>query len=209
MPPKRTKPAAAKAAKGGAVGGGKGKPGRPTLLTPALASEFCDLIRAGNYFETVCRYLGIDESVAYDWLNWGNEGREAAGDWPDAYRSFAKSLAQAESLAEVQAVASLKQAGMPHKLPDRMFDAEGKVLPGVVYGDWRATAEFLARRYRGRWAPNAKHEVTGKDGGPIEVDHGSEAIEQLIGAIAGIAARSGQGSGDPPADPAAGEGTGD
>jgi hypothetical protein len=157
-PPEPAKPAA------------KGKGGRPTILTPALASEFCDLIRAGNYFETVCRYLQLDESVAYDWLNWGREGREAAGNWPDAYRTFAKSLAQAEALAEVQAVASLKQAGMPHKLPDRMYDAEGKVLPGVVYGDWRATAEFLARRYRGRWAPNAKHEITGTDGGPIKTE---------------------------------------
>jgi len=55
----------------------------------------------------------------------------------------------------------------------------------------------------------AAHEVTGKDGGPVQVDHGSEAIESLTRAIAGIAARSGQGSGDPQPDPAAGKGAAD
>jgi len=51
----------------------------------------------------------------------------------------------------------------------------------------------------------AAHEVSGT----LQVDHGSEAIESLTRAIASIAARSGQGSGDPQPDPAAGKGAAD
>jgi len=145
--------------------------GRPTILTPELSKQFCDLIRAGNYFETACGYLGIDKTAAYDWLNKGAAGQDATGEWPDVYREFANAFTQAETFAEASSVALLKQAGQPHQIPGNLCEPDGKPKPGVVMGDWRATAEFLSRRYRERWAPNAKHEVTGKGGKPIQHEH--------------------------------------
>ncbi|NMC35308.1 MAG: hypothetical protein GYA36_23050 [Veillonellaceae bacterium] len=55
----------------------------------------------------------------------------------------------------------------------------------------------------------AAHEVTGKDGGPVQVDHGSEAIESLTRAIASIAARSQQERGNSQSDAGTGEGASD
>lgn len=144
--------------------------GRFTVCTKELADKFAELIRAGNYFETVCNYLEIDKGSGYNWLKWGEEGRDANGDDPDAYRRFFNAFTQAEAEAELGAVASLKQAGLPHRLPKHLLDEEGKPLPGVQLGDWRATAEYLARRHRDRWSPNARTEITGAGGGAVQVE---------------------------------------
>lgn len=170
--------------------------GRITDCTPELTEKFAGLIRAGNYFETACNYLGIDKKSAYNWIKWGEEGRDAHGSDPDAYRRFFHAFVQAESEAEVGAVALLKQAGRAHRLPDNLLDPDGKPLPGVQYGDWRATAEYLARRHRDRWSPNARTEVVGAGGGALQVEHEGDALEQLSGAIARLAARGAE-DGDP------------
>jgi hypothetical protein len=144
--------------------------GRITDCTPDLIERLAGLIRAGNYFETACDFLGIEKRSAYNWLTWGKEGKDAHGPNPDLYRQFFHAFVQAEAEAEVGAVASLKQAGRPHKLPKDLVDEDGKPLPGVQYGDWRATAEYLARRHRDRWSPNARTEVVGSGGGPVQVE---------------------------------------
>lgn len=144
---------------------------RHTICTEELTAEFVKYIRMGNYFETVCDYLQIDKGSAYNWLKWGEEGRDASGPDPDVYRQFFNAYTQANAEAELSSVQDLKAAGHARKLPPALLDADGKPVPGVQYGDWRATAEFLARRYQDRWAPNAKSktEISGPNGGPLQV----------------------------------------
>lgn len=146
---------------------------RITICTEALTGEFCKLIRMGNYFETVCDYLGIDKGSAYNWIKWGREGKDATGEDTSAYREFFNAFTQAEAEAEITSVQDLKAAGHARKLPAPLLDKDGKPVPGVQFGDWRATAEFLARRYPARWSPNARTqmELTGADGGPVKTEH--------------------------------------
>ena len=143
------------------------------MCTAELTAEFCKYIRQGNYFETVCDYLQIERQSAYNWIKWGEQGKDATGPDPDAYRRFFDTYTQAHAEAEMTSVQDLKAAGHARKLPAALLDEDGKPLPGVQFGDWRATAEFLARRYTSKWAPNAKThvELTGADGGPVKTEH--------------------------------------
>lgn len=173
MAPSKRKPRKKATAPTGQVGAGA-----PTICTPELTAEFANLMAAGNYFETVCTYIGISKQDAYNWLRWGEEGKDATGPHPDIYRRFFDAVTRAEARAEVRAAALLQQASQ-----DRVID-----LPDEdsnqrwVQGDWRAIAEFMARRYPKRWskAERVSQEHTGANGGPVqfqivqfgEEDHG-------------------------------------
>ena len=143
---------------------------RNTILTTELVEEFAQLIRDGNYFKTVCAYVGVSEQDAYNWLSWGAEGNAAQGDWPEAYVTFFESVTRASAEAEVKAVALVRQAGEPQ---DFEVTEKGFAYPVVqtpdgvkLRGDLKANLEFLARRFRQHWSPSEKREISGPDGGP-------------------------------------------
>jgi len=161
-----------------------------TDLTPAICEAFCELIRVGNYFVTACGKLGISEQLAYQWEQKGKAGEDAEGPWPEAYRVFVESLIRADAEAEAQALAELRDAGRPHDFTYTekgtpfavTHDEQGNMkLPG----DWRSSAEFLARRFSKRWSPTQKQEI----GGTLDVN--VNAREDLVGRLSGIAARHG------------------
>ena len=109
--------------------------GRHTKLTPELQQKLVELIAAGNYVVTACRYVGISDDT---YARWRERGRtEATG----IYAEFAAAITRAEAQAEARAVALVAKA-----IPD----------------DWRAGAHFLERRYADRWGrqDRMKAEVT-------------------------------------------------
>jgi hypothetical protein len=121
------------------------KIGRPSKLTPAVKQRLLDAIRAGNYFEAACVYAGIGETTFYRWMERGEKA--SSGE----YREFWESVKKAEAEAEARVVALWQQE---------------------IPGNWQAARDFLARRFSDRWSPKEKvqTEVTGKDGGPVEID---------------------------------------
>ena len=132
--------------------------GRPTHCTREICQRFEELLASTNYFMTVCAYLDIDESVAYDWINKGVAGQDAAGDWPDAYREFAKSVKRGSARGEIGAVAEINLQGREHNTP-----AEGRSP-----GQWQAMMTLLERRFPDRWSRNERREVSGPGGGPMQ-----------------------------------------
>jgi hypothetical protein len=172
-------------------------PGAPTICTPELTRQFAELMAAGNYLETVAGYLHVSQQDAYNWLKWGAEGKDATGPDPAAYRNFFEAVTHAERQAEVRAAALLQRAGQ-----DRVVDLPTDPSKQFVQGDWRAIAEFMARRYPRRWskAERVQQELTGKDGKALQVETNGDAIATLASAIAGLAARRGQGGGTGDAD---------
>jgi hypothetical protein len=121
------------------------KVGRPSKLTPAVKQRLLDAIRAGNYYEAACVYAGIGETTFYRWMERGEKA--SSGE----YREFWESVKKAEAEAEARVVALWQQE---------------------IPGNWQAARDFLARRFSDRWSPKEKvqTEVTGKDGGPVEID---------------------------------------
>lgn len=110
--------------------------GRPSKLTPERQQKLVQAIAAGNYYETACRYAGIDYSNFRHWLEKGEQ--QASG----IYHDFREAITRAEIEAEMRAVVAWQRA-----FPD----------------DWRAAKEFLEHRHRETWgkAPKQETELSG------------------------------------------------
>lgn len=190
--------------------------GIETTCTRELCKQFEDLLTAGNYFQTVCGFLNVPERTAYQWRERGDAGELAEGADPTVWVDFAQTCTRAEHRAELSSVALLKQAGQPHMLPGNLLDPEGKPLPGMVPGDWRAVAEFLGRRYAGKWSKADRMNLGGQPDNPVTMAVALVDDARLAEIIARGRARNGDANGhgaggqaanagDSPAD-AAGEG---
>lgn len=119
--------------------------GRPTKCTPDLIEKAEELMAEGHYAVTVARHLGIGQSTWYDWLTWADDPEK-----DDIYSEFSDAVARGEAEAEMKAVRNIQRAALD---PD----------------EWRANVEYLKRRFRDRWSEKQEHEVTGRDGGPIQI----------------------------------------
>lgn len=122
-----------------------GRTGRPTALNAEVQDRIIQALTAGNYQDTAARYAGVDESTFYRWMQKG-----ADPDAPAIYRDFRQAVETARSQAEVRAVALINQAAQN--------------------GTWQAAAWYLERSHPQRWGRFQRTEVTGRDGGPVEVD---------------------------------------
>lgn len=96
-------------------------------IDPHRLDEFVDHIAAGNYVATAARAAGIDPRTVHRWL-------QRARTTDDAHaRKFAERVNAASAQAENDAVRALTTAMTSPR-------------------QWRAAAEFLARRFPERWS---------------------------------------------------------
>ena len=113
---------------------------RPTKLTREVQERVVAAVRAGNYAEAACQASGISSSTYYRWMARGEA--ESSG----IHAAFRDAILQAQAVAEVHAVAVLRQA---------------------MAEDWRAALAYLERRHPARWRRQQVTELTGKDGAPL------------------------------------------
>ena len=106
--------------------------GRTTKLTPEIQERICAALRDGNYESAAAAAGGVGASTVRLWLQWGREGKSAR------YVAFLTAVTRAREDAELRLVA-MWQAAMPE--------------------DWRAIAEFLARRHPERWRRRDRNDV--------------------------------------------------
>jgi transposase len=123
---------------------------RPTKLSPDLQKAIVDAIRAGNYMETAAAFAGVAKQTFYNWLRRGRRARSGR------YREFVDAVKKALAEAEVRDLEVIRQA------------ATG-TGPFEENPQWQAAAWRLERRNPKRWGRKDRHEVTGKDGGPIPI----------------------------------------
>lgn len=114
---------------------------RPTKLTPKLQERVVGFVRAGAYVETAAAAAGISKETLYSWLR-----RGAAGEAP--FAAFAEAVEEAQALAEMRDLALIGKAAET---------------------EWTAAAWRLERKFPDRYGRRTKHEVSGPEGGPIEV----------------------------------------
>lgn len=121
-------------------------PGRPTKFTPETIKKLLTALSQGNYRETACRYAGISHQTLRNWI-----AKAETPDAPPEYVEFLEALEKAEADAEVLDIAIIRQA------------AQG--------GTWQAAAWIRERKNPERWGRReaSKVEVSGPDGGPIEL----------------------------------------
>lgn len=138
--------------------------GRPTDLTPETQTRIIEALRAGNYIDVACAYAGIGTSTYYRWMQ-----RSKEHDSPVIYVEFREAVQRARAEAEIRNVGLVQRAASD--------------------GTWQAAAWFLERSHPRKWGRHDRHEVTGPDGGPLEVEVDAGSLEARLAAI--IARRRG------------------
>ena len=124
---------------------------RPTKLTHKRIEEVAgNIYPAGNYFEVACELAGISATTGYAWLAIG-EGRTPNDTTTSdkMFREFSDAVRTANAKVENSSIVHWRTA---------------------FKNDWRAAAEYLARRFPERWKKVERQEVTGADGGAIIVE---------------------------------------
>jgi hypothetical protein len=132
--------------------------GRPSKLTAKLQEQIVMTLRMGNYIETAAAFAGINKVTLYAWLKRGRKEIDRVGDGErgkrvtkneQIYVDFTNAVEVAMAEAELRDVQILYNAGK---------------------SDWKSSAWRLERKYPKKWGRSESHEITGKDGGPVEFD---------------------------------------
>ena len=114
--------------------------GRPSKLTADVQEKLLAVIKLGAYRAAACDFAGITPETLRNWLRRG----EAEGEGPCF--ELATQLKQAEASACIKALGTIRTA---------------------MEANWQAAAWFLERKRPKEWGRRERHELTGKDGGPI------------------------------------------
>ncbi|MBD2082267.1 hypothetical protein [Leptolyngbya sp. FACHB-17] len=106
---------------------------RPTKLTPELQERLLQAIRIGASLKTACAFVGIDYSTFRMWMQRG-EGTHKTRKSDRVYVEFVEAVRHVEAVLEVEMLTAWRSH---------------------TKENWKAAAEFLARRFPERWSPSA------------------------------------------------------
>ena len=96
-------------------------------------------VASGSFLNIAATYAGIHDKTLTSWIKKGRAAFDAGEEDDDYYKFFVR-FDEAEQLAELRHVFNW-------------------VRIAEESGDWRASAEFLARRFPDRWSPSRTIEV--------------------------------------------------
>ncbi len=164
--------------------------GRPTKLTPEAHQTIVEAIQAGNYIETASAMAGIEKPTLYDWLKRGADERARVNKSARLrilkderiYVEFSYAVAAAMGQSEARSLARIAFAGQNHRVVKhrQAVTKDGDVVDLTdtwTEFDWRAEAWRMERRFPERWGRKEKHEISGPDGGPVEI----KTIADILG----------------------------
>lgn len=126
-------------------------PKRMTLGHPKV-ERLLTALKAGHYVDEACSYAPISEQTYYRWLREGDniqrkaEQGTALTDEEQAIRELCEAIKKAEVSGQNAALDVIREA--------------------IKGGTWQAAAWFMERRNK-KWSNRTQ--ITGDDGGPIEV----------------------------------------
>lgn len=143
------------------------KGGRPSKFTPDVRKAIIDGVTAGLTYTHVCRIVGIE----YETFNqWRKKGAALLEKDDDGYFEFSEMLTRAEHQTSLSMMANIRKCAQGYKLKRSFVNKKGELITyeDDVPSDWRASAWWLERRYPDEYG-RQRIEVTGKDGGAIEV----------------------------------------
>jgi hypothetical protein len=163
--------------------------GRPLLLNDKVITDVELALKAGAYPETAAAFAGVNTKTFRDWLTKGakaaqkfERGQEELTDNEKVLKKFHEVTKKA--LAEVEVTLGTLVIRAARGGP--ILDSKGKQV-GYQQPMWAAAMTMLERRFASRWSRVSRHEVTGSDGGPVEVETG--ATERILGALGALAAQ--------------------
>lgn len=135
-------------------------------------------LKNGAYIETACTYAGIGSSSVYRWLERGRAENERLeeGEKPDAnetpYWEIWESIEKARSEATLRNITLIQSAASD--------------------GSWQAAAWFLERTNPRLYGRRNYNEVTGADGGAVQLGISVEDLNTKISSLMGEPNESGE-----------------
>lgn len=209
MPAKRKAPAKKRAAAKRAKRTTPKKPGeagRPPLLSPERQHTIVETVRLGNTLNVAAQAAHIGTRTLFSWLERGRAYREHlhyGGDAVEAeqpYMQFLHAVEVARSEAERAAVNSVMRAAMPREVTkhrtvtERFTTGDGEEVTKTIETqdswtefDWRAAAWYLQHARPADWSETARLEVSGPEGGPIQVETLEEQRARVLAVVAELA----------------------
>jgi transposase len=149
---------------------------RRTKLTPEIQRKICEALASGNYFETACRYVGIDVSTGKQWLQRGRGQHKSRGS-KAIYVAFVAAVEKAIAEDEIATIAQIKLRGRGRELVSEDIHREPDVIITKLNGDieerkgeqhikrlytrpeWTADAWRMERKYPHRWGRKERLDV--------------------------------------------------
>jgi transposase len=144
--------------------------GRPTKLTDEVHDKIVQAVRAGNYLETAAYYAGVHPATVHRWMKEADEPGAAR-----AKREFREAVTRARAEAEVRVIGVVQRDIMggqvlrevTRTLPDGTVETEREYAK--VNG--KLALDYASRAFVDRWGRRAALQVTGAEGGPVQVEH--------------------------------------
>lgn len=150
--------------------------GRPMKLTPELQKSLIKVIKSGAPLKTALGYVGVTDETIYTWRNKAEAGKKVK--WPSkelkAFIDFFVELDKAVHEANVKAQDYVTY--LFTQPVDDLSDEQRSLA-------FRAATFQLTHRDGKNYSPRVQTEVTGEDGGPVQVS-GRMAIELLRDLVA-------------------------
>lgn len=112
-----------------------------TKCTPERVNIFVEAFKQGMSITQACTLAGVDRQTYYNWTKRGEAGEEP-------YSSFSTAIKGATAYLESSML---------------------EIIHAHAVDKWQAAAWVLERRLPEEWSRTSKHELTGKDGGPVTV----------------------------------------
>jgi len=106
--------------------------GRPAKLTKEIIEQIATLVRAGNYIETACNFVGLSKDT---YFRWAREGARAKS---GLKRLFSDSIKSAVAESEIRDLEEIRKND-----------------------SWQSKAWRLERRFPDRWGNRQKVELSG------------------------------------------------
>jgi transposase-like protein len=129
--------------------------GRKPKLNKMVIKRLEEALLAGNYIETACDYAGINRATFYKWM----AEAEKSGAKP-LFRELSDTVTSARAQAEMRNVLRIQKA---------------------ADDSWQAAGWWLERSFPQRWGRHQKVELSGSNGGAINVSlDAKQALVELI-----------------------------
>lgn len=132
-------------------------PGQPTLLTADMQERIVAVVRSGAYLDDAAMFAGVSRSTVMKWLARGRKADDARqegaplDEQDELCHGFFVAVEAARAEAAVRNLALVQAA--------------------ANNGVWQAAAWYLERTNPRKWGRHETVEITGADGGPIQVEH--------------------------------------
>lgn len=177
------------------------KGGRPPLLTPEVHKKLIEATKMGSPMSVAASYVGISVRSFERWMERGfnaqdlEDADQPVPDEEQPYLDLFKEVSQARSQAAVMHVSLIQRAAqggvVTEETTKKYRDPEtGSVVEETTVKrtapDWRAGAWYLERQHRHHFGKDkdVQLEITGANGGPIEVVEVDKLAEKVRGNIA-------------------------